>query len=104
MWRHQTIYVVFFIIVPAATSRPSGPDGSSTERPPGFCFVVDSGYYSVGGTAGYMSISCAQVASGMFHQIIASMRTLLPYMPTASEICLVASGHFQCLLGGLLRV
>ncbi|EER20491.1 hypothetical protein Pmar_PMAR010234 [Perkinsus marinus ATCC 50983] len=76
----QTIYVVF-IIVPAATSRPSGPDGSSTERPPGFCFVVDSGYYSV--------------ASGMFHQIIASMRTLLPYMSTASEICL-SSALFAC--------
>ncbi|EER08227.1 hypothetical protein Pmar_PMAR013142 [Perkinsus marinus ATCC 50983] len=65
--------------VPSMRERPElqfgSPDGSSTERPPGFCFVVDSGYYSV--------------ASGMFHQIIASMRTLLPYMPTASEICLI---------------
>ncbi|KAF4673950.1 Protein transport protein Sec24D [Perkinsus olseni] len=51
------------------------PDGSSTERPPGFCFVVDCGYCSV--------------ASGMFHQVIASIRTLLSYMPSLAEICFI---------------
>ncbi|KAF4733424.1 Protein transport protein Sec24D, variant 2, partial [Perkinsus olseni] len=51
------------------------PDGSSTERPPGFCFVVDCGYCSV--------------ASGMFHQVIASIRTLLSYIPSLAEICFI---------------
>ncbi|KAF4721319.1 Protein transport protein Sec24D, partial [Perkinsus olseni] len=51
------------------------PDGSSTERPPGFCFVVDCGYCSV--------------ASGMFHQVIASIRTLLSYMPSLTEVCFI---------------
>ncbi|KAF4664489.1 hypothetical protein FOL47_005100 [Perkinsus chesapeaki] len=51
------------------------PDGSSTERPPGLCFVIDCSYHSV--------------VSGMFHQVMASIRRLLPYLPTMAEICLV---------------